>query len=590
MRKVTPNGENALRGEARSVDDDAPSKAARATVEKCRQRAKKKTRRIRALIHQGQLSNAQERLDALENEIPRIKFLKLWSEMAFADGSKGDGIAYLEEILSMNPNDNETQVEYVKKLGEAGSLRKMLDFTYSMHSDSPNWLKLVDHCYEKLGWRGHVGARRNCSIVRHPMRWLLRNTIDVVLFRLESAENGRLGDGANSIAVLQGLKFESSDQRITVNEMVDRAVISRGRLETRRTVTGHIATVCSLVLAISVALVITAIRYSPTPAWVFLAVAAFTSGMYLLAGKLWSSARTVRGSAIRTGAFGLLVAAFGVYIMRAPQAPRWVDYVGLGLFSGSLAVMLGTVANATAEIAYQYRIRRHRRFWPRELVLHELALIVHGTQCDKSWSSPYTPYRWLLSLAKIAETVEFDFAREIDSTDCDNRDWLNQRLRLVAEDFRHLACQVALPATHQRGRFVAHLRQQLNGLAANNWSSLRYRKSERVAPIGRRKKMEQICRRLGAAAVPAIAVGVIELATDPGPAFTNWGVIVVLAWPALYLLVTLDPGVGEKIALAREIVGAASQGSPDGRGESRASQVEYGPRNMLPPSSGQRSQ
>jgi hypothetical protein len=134
-------------------------------------------------------------------------------------------------------------------------------------------------------------------------------------------------------------------------------------------------------------------------------------------------------------------------------------------------------------------------------------------------------------------------------------DWLGRRVAGWAEAIRHMQRQVIAPVPGGRGKVEALLVHEIRCLVTGDLGALAWR--EPPPPPPRRTTL----RRQAVSAARAIVVAALPLAAVLGaqpflhasPSLFDWARIATAIWALLYVLLSIDPAMREKIGAARDL-------------------------------------
>lgn len=236
----------------------------------------------------------------------------------------------------------------------------------------------------------------------------------------------------------------------------------------------------------------------------------------------------------------------------------WPALLGGALAALAVMATARLAAAAACRALAAWVMRRFRRGEPRAAALAEtLALLgelrTHGRRNDLRWRR-----FWLERLERIASTVEHDLPATFGLVDPDTHRRLTDGGRGAARAVRQLKFLVAAPASADAWRRVEEvLRHNAGALAAGELGRLRRAEPFDVpAPVrrGRRAIAAEIVRAVVFAGLP---LAVVYLA-QPWLAFSetalDWAKVVGLGWALLYVLLTLDPTLRDKLSTGLALV------------------------------------
>jgi hypothetical protein len=136
-------------------------------------------------------------------------------------------------------------------------------------------------------------------------------------------------------------------------------------------------------------------------------------------------------------------------------------------------------------------------------------------------------------------------------------DWLTRRAAGWAEALRHMQRQVVAPVPESQAKAEAALVREIRCLATCDLGALAWRKPPPRPP--RRTVLRQhaitAIRTILVAALPLAAVLAAQPFLHTSPGLFGWARIATAAWALLYLVLSLDPAIRDKIDTANQVVG-----------------------------------
>ncbi|MEV4516966.1 hypothetical protein AB0K00_49440 [Dactylosporangium sp. NPDC049525] len=249
------------------------------------------------------------------------------------------------------------------------------------------------------------------------------------------------------------------------------------------------------------------------------------------------------------------------------------------LLGGALAA-LAVMATARLTAAAVWRavgawvLRRFRRGEPRAAALVEtLALLMELREPAKRNDLRWRRF-WLQRLERIAYAVEHHLPAAFGFVDADTHRQLTEGGRGAARAVRQLKFLVAAPASPDAWRRVEDvLRHNTAAFATGELGRLR--RAEPVAapaPVRRSRRAIAVetLRVALFAGLPLAAV----YAAQPWLAFSetvhDWAKVVGLGWALLYVLLTLDPTLRDKLGAALSVVTLGQSGGIPPAGDPEA--------------------
>ena len=135
--------------------------------------------------------------------------------------------------------------------------------------------------------------------------------------------------------------------------------------------------------------------------------------------------------------------------------------------------------------------------------------------------------------------------------------WLTRRAAGWAEALRHMQRQVVAPVPESQAKAEAALMHEIRCLSTGDLGVLAWRKPPPRPPrrtVLRRNAITAI-RTILVAALPLAAVLAAQPFLHTSPGLFGWARIATAAWALLYLVLSLDPAIRDKIDTASQVVG-----------------------------------
>jgi hypothetical protein len=206
----------------------------------------------------------------------------------------------------------------------------------------------------------------------------------------------------------------------------------------------------------------------------------------------------------------------------------------------------------SSRIFDHYRMTRQDRLLSAAnlllLVLHDLrsARIYHGM--DKRLQQ----CRYLEFAARY---LTRDLLPHAEVSQLGSSDWLARRAAGWAEAIRHMQRQVVAPIPGGQGKVEALLIHEIRCLVTGDLGALAWR--EPPSPPSRRATLRrQVISATRAIVVAALPLAVVLLAQPflhASPGLFSWARIATAIWALLYVLLSIDPSMSEKIGAARDL-------------------------------------
>jgi hypothetical protein len=250
------------------------------------------------------------------------------------------------------------------------------------------------------------------------------------------------------------------------------------------------------------------------------------------------------------------------YAHHAIPASGWAAAVVLGLIAlPGVFVCLSIVYAAI--LGPWIRWARDASFRDPLIVTIDLLLQVHH---ELRSGLPYRTVDDRLSQSAYLEAAAVRLSRNLLPAAVLGRlgagDWLARRAEGWAEAVRHRQRQIIAPAPKDQAKIEATLAHEIRCLINDNLGSLAWRQPP-PPPSSRatlRRRALTAAQAVIVAALPLVAV----LAAQPflhasGPVF-DWARIITTVWALLYVLLSIDPTLRDKVAAARDLADLVQRG------------------------------
>lgn len=487
----------------------------------------------------------------------------LLTELAWIEKFTGDiegAYALYREALATEPGDTDAIDGYASLLMEQGHFRQALEYLTGLPAevrDHPATRFRLNDLYTQFGWHAHAAE---ASGKRDRSWWRTGGPIPIVRRRARAGEEQARKGWYRRSRNLQVLEFTAARAR------TDSYIRDRGRLRDRwarvtRWVrygllyavvvplwailwpvvralwpatgdgrTALIVTVATLVGWAGLRLMV-ALDSRITTNW------QSWSAVFLHYWTAWTVIAIVGGGAV----------AGGLAALDTGRAePHWSDAAGLALIAAPGLVVVGNLLLYGISLVSGARLSAFDGEYPRELMLDRLADILAETTDTRNRDELFRRSGWNWRLETVARTLEHDLAKSLFTGDPATHEWMTERAAGAAEAIRRLKRCVVLA---QWDRLDARVREAAAAIASGDLSALRW-----VAPpspeVRRRRRWRAVLdgvRTVVVMAVPLATVFVLTpvlgLSGDAG----GWAKAVGVAWAVLYLLMSLDPTLRDKV-------------------------------------------
>jgi hypothetical protein len=235
-------------------------------------------------------------------------------------------------------------------------------------------------------------------------------------------------------------------------------------------------------------------------------------------------------------------------------AGGWRAPVVLGLIASPATVVCLPIASVlvNALFARQARQIRHDSLLP---VLNLLLLVLHDLRSSKNDRGLPQRLDHCRYLEFAARRLAHDMLPPSSISSLGSGDWLTRRTAGWAEAIRQMQRQVIASVPGSEGKLVALLTHEIRCLAAGDLGALAWR--EPPPPPSRRATLRRravsTVRALVVAVLPIAAVFVTQPFLHASPSLFGWARITTGIWALLYVLLSIDPAIRDKIGAARDL-------------------------------------
>jgi hypothetical protein len=169
--------------------------------------------------------------------------------------------------------------------------------------------------------------------------------------------------------------------------------------------------------------------------------------------------------------------------------------------------------------------------------------------------------KWSWTLEWTARRISRDLLSSPFVSDLGSYDWLKQRAAGWAEAIRHMQREMIASARGGQAQLEDKLRREVRCLATGDLGGLAWRQPA-PSPSGRTRlaqKTIEILRTVLVAALPVGAVLVSQVVLHSSTGVFRWAVITTGVWALLYVIISLDPAIRDKIDTARSLAETLQQ-------------------------------
>jgi hypothetical protein len=210
------------------------------------------------------------------------------------------------------------------------------------------------------------------------------------------------------------------------------------------------------------------------------------------------------------------------------------------------------------------QFKKLRRQYPKEAALDVILDVINEMSLPENSNDLSMRKKWMQWLELIARHIEMDIPRSLSVSHDETDRWIHERAKGAAAGLRRVIRQVAVSGPNMLDRVIPVLRAEAIALACGDLASLSYAKPPTQEPQGKRWKRIAVTagRTILVMAAPIAAVLVLQAFSAFTPNGLSWAKLISLAWALLYLLITIDPTLNDKITTARNIIDTVRETRP----------------------------
>jgi hypothetical protein len=237
-----------------------------------------------------------------------------------------------------------------------------------------------------------------------------------------------------------------------------------------------------------------------------------------------------------------------------PTAGWWAWVVfGLAALPAVCACMI--ISAALLAILGGRRIGSVLRKYCQVILLDKFFSILLDMQSPSRQLDLEQRLKWSWQLERAARWISRDLLSSHFLNYLASRDWLRQRAAGWAEALRHMQREIVAPVPGGQTKLEAKLRREVQCLATGDLGALAWRQPQpspsRRTTLARRTI--EILRTVLVAALPLGAVLVSQAVLHFSTEVFRWASIATGVWALLYVVISLDPAIHQKINTARSL-------------------------------------
>jgi hypothetical protein len=309
---------------------------------------------------------------------------------------------------------------------------------------------------------------------------------------------------------------------------------------------------------------------SAVSAAVVLAAALISFGVAYVCYTLGLSS-VIRVTWRRLVIFAAIVALFETaigesYDHQALPAAGWWSWVVFGLVAAPVVAACGMTFLLLGSALAWWHINDAKRADCQAALLDTALLVIDGLDTPARQRDYAMRLRWAVELEDAATLLTKNLVPPSYLRYLSSRDWLAQRMAGWAEALYDVQRKVLAPNSGSHNEAQKVLRHEIKCLATGDLGSLPWRRPPQRPPrrVTLRRQALAVVRAFVVAALPlAVVLAAQPLVHLSSPVF-NWARIAAGIWALLYVVITLDPAIGDKIDTARSLVDAMRDSRPSG--------------------------
>lgn len=244
-----------------------------------------------------------------------------------------------------------------------------------------------------------------------------------------------------------------------------------------------------------------------------------------------------------------------------PTLPHygWYSATTLGLMSGPLLLAFVYLGITVDDIYNDRLIRRIVRADPTLSVTDQLLITLTGLQFSSGYHGMHERRFHARLLEWAARTLSQYLLSRSSAKFLGSGDWLAQRVAGWAQALRYMQRQVIAPVPGSQSKVEAFLTHEIRCLASGDLGALTWREP----PLGESRRatlQRRVVSTARAVVVVALPLGAVLAAHSLlhfSAALFNWGRVLTVSWALLYVLLSIDPTIRDKVSVAKDLADLA---------------------------------
>jgi hypothetical protein len=241
------------------------------------------------------------------------------------------------------------------------------------------------------------------------------------------------------------------------------------------------------------------------------------------------------------------------YDHQALPTTGWWAWVVFGVMVLPAVCAAMVISAATLTVIAVRRIEGVQRRNCQVVLLGALFSILRDMQSPAKQLDLQERLEWSWRLEWIARRISRDLLPSYSLNYLASRDWLKQRAAGWAEALRHMQREIIASIPGERAKVEAKLRREVRCLATGDLGALAWRQPP-ASPSRRTtlaRRTIEILRTVLVAALPLCVVLVGQAVLHFSAEAFRWASITTGIWALLYVVISLDPTIRDKIDTAR---------------------------------------
>jgi tetratricopeptide (TPR) repeat protein len=540
--------------------------------------------RSRELAGQGQTTEALELLTkALEEHGNNSRLLAGIADVEEEDEQYAAAISHYAQAVAASPEDTYCLRSYADALHSTGlnrqAIKLILDLPPAIQQN-PQLRASLGSTYRGMGWHalavnayGHPGTLGPYSRKwRRQSWWRSGGPLRIIrerAIKLDESARSLWNSFSSNLTVFDSLDFPEDFNSIFIRGRLD-FYLQRWALliEERSAFEAAIRRSAKALVYGATGVAFLATAYSAhkyNKGWFINALGEIALTIILLriivrVDRLTSD----RPALLVTTVLSAIFAGAGALLLsKTYHTLTWTYSVAVSLMAAPLIFWAVASAVAPIRISSYLKITELQKDYAREAVLDRILDVLLGIAIVEKRNNLEDRKYWMNLLEYAARVLETRVPTSLHSPNKYTNSWLKERAKGAATAVRRMSQQIAVPTDTTWDRLICILRHEALALATGNLASLRW------APETQQEHRKtvwhtsfNVIRTLTVMAVPGIAILVLQPILDFDPHTFSWAKAVSIGWALLYLLVTVDPTLNDKINTARNLIGAAREVKP----------------------------